>query len=226
MSYLTRNKLYERTTPSKDAKKIFIFCEGARREYDYFSFFRDLSSRIDIILIKPKDNKSDPQSLGQSACEYFSQDAGKGIFSENQKDEVWFVIDTDQWNDAGKIGNLKSICDSKNKNYTSWRIAQSNPSFEIWLYFHFHNNKPQKTEVDAFRSFKEFLNVKIENGTGFDSRKHPISIDDAIKNSKANFVREGEQPGLYSTEVHTLAEIIFSFTHQQINKAKERQLTI
>lgn len=42
--YLVRPKRYERKEPSRDSRKIYIYCEGNRREYDYFMFFRGLSS--------------------------------------------------------------------------------------------------------------------------------------------------------------------------------------
>ena len=33
------NRLFERQEPSKEAKSIYIFCEGVKREYQYFEYF-------------------------------------------------------------------------------------------------------------------------------------------------------------------------------------------
>ena len=49
-AYLTRNKLYQRKAPSREAKKVYIFCEGDR-EVSYFNYFSGISSNIDIIPI-------------------------------------------------------------------------------------------------------------------------------------------------------------------------------
>jgi len=36
-AFLTRNKLYQRKAPSREAKKVYIFCEGDR-EVSYFNY--------------------------------------------------------------------------------------------------------------------------------------------------------------------------------------------
>jgi hypothetical protein len=46
------NRLFERVPPSREAKSIYIFCEGAKREYDYFEYFKQLDSRINIEVYK------------------------------------------------------------------------------------------------------------------------------------------------------------------------------
>lgn len=45
---ILKNRLFERVPPSRKAKSIYIFCEGARREFDYFEYFKELDSRINI----------------------------------------------------------------------------------------------------------------------------------------------------------------------------------
>ena len=55
--YLTRNRQYQRKAPSRDAKKVYIFCEDDR-EVSYFKYFSGISSNIDIIPIGNKDGDS------------------------------------------------------------------------------------------------------------------------------------------------------------------------
>ncbi|KAA6342826.1 hypothetical protein EZS27_009439 [termite gut metagenome] len=131
------------------------------------------------------------------------------------------VIDTDRWNEGDKIENLKSYCKSKNIDYNGWFVAQSNPCFEVWQYYHFHDKKPDTLEVNNCESFKDFVNKKIPGG--FDNRKMPIEIQKAIINSENNFELENEQPKIYSTEVFRLAKLIVSFTQEQINKCITKQ---
>jgi hypothetical protein len=224
MNYLSRNKIYEKVEPFKDAKKIYIFCEGKVTEIGYFSYFQGFVSNIDIIPIPSDNGKTDPEKLKENADLFFHGNntmKPQGTISIEQKDEIWFVIDTDRWNERNKIEILKSYCESNNKTYNGWFVAQSNPCFEIWLFYHFHNKKPDEAETAAFHSFKEFVHNKIPGG--FDNRKLPVKIQQAIINSKANFDIENKQPKLYSTEVHSLAELIFSFTQEQINKCVVEQ---
>lgn len=70
---------------------------------------------------------------------------------------VWFVIDTDTWEREGKIALLRDFCKSNNdhfpkeydevKPYQAWNVAQSNPCFEIWLYYHIYSDLPSTDEA-------------------------------------------------------------------------------
>ncbi|WP_314818071.1 RloB family protein [Capnocytophaga gingivalis] len=210
--YLTRNRQYQRKAPSRDAKKVYIFCEGDR-EVSYFKYFSGISSNIDIIPIGNKDGKSDPVKLKEQAIDYFK----KTTLSPDYRDEVWFVIDTDHWNENGKITELKTFCSQKKTDKNSWEVNQSNPSFEIWLYYHFFGDKPQEDEVRVNTTFKEYLNHKIKGG--FDTRKAPIHIRTAIDNSLKHFEKDDkEQPIRYTTEVHCLAQSIYPYIREMMEE--------
>ncbi|GHU68920.1 hypothetical protein FACS189413_06850 [Bacteroidia bacterium] len=182
MSYLSRNKIYEKLEPFKDVKKIYIFCEGEVTEIAYFKYFQGFVSNIDIIPIPNEKGKSDPEKLKENAELFFYGDKPKFIFSAKQEDEIWFVIDTDKGNEGNKIENLKSYCQSKNTEYYGWFVAQSNPCFEIWQFYHFYDKKPDQAEVASYESFKKFVHDKIPGG--FDNRKMPIEIQQAINNKE------------------------------------------
>jgi len=214
MKYLSRNKVYEKVEPFKDAKKIYIFCEGEKREIDYFTFFQGFASNIDIIPIPNDNGKSDPIKLKEKAEHNIKN--GDISLSNELRDEIWFVIDTDRWNEGNKIGILKSFVQEKNKSYKAWFVAQSNPSFEIWLYYHFYSEKPDNKEIATFISFKEFVSTKIKGG--FDSRSMPLEIQQATLNAEKNFESENEQPKIYSTEVFNLAKQIINFTKTQLDR--------
>ena len=57
---ILKNRLFERAEPTREAKSIYIFCEGARREYDYFLYFQMIDSRINVEPYKlhPHENNS------------------------------------------------------------------------------------------------------------------------------------------------------------------------
>lgn len=222
MMYLTRNKIYAKLETDKEAKKVYIFCEGNVTEIDYFKYFQGFSSNIDIIPIPSLNDKSDPVKLKENAQLIFEGSetvSPKYRLSPDYQDEVWFVIDTDRWNEGDKIQQLKNYCAENNKKYNGWFVAQSNPSFEIWLYYHFHAAKPTDSDVAKSASFKEFVHKTLKGG--FDNRKMPIEIQTAIKNSIQNLKMQGDQPDLYSTEVHNVGKVIVRFVKQQLDKCIE-----
>jgi hypothetical protein len=216
MKYLTRNKVYAKVEPFKYAKKLYIFCESEKggNEVAYFNFFKGFSSNIDIIPIPNDNGKSDPTKL-KSQAELSLENKSISLSIE-LLDEVWFVIDTDRWNEGNKIDELKQFVAEKKKSYSGWFVAQSNPSFEIWLYYHFNSEKPNEKEVEVSTSFKEFVATKIKGG--FDNRSMPLEIQQATAIAEKNFEIENGQPRLYSTEVFNLAKQIINFTKAQLDQ--------
>lgn len=43
---------FERVPPGREARSVYIFGEGSRREFDYFNYFKELDSRIKIEVYK------------------------------------------------------------------------------------------------------------------------------------------------------------------------------
>jgi hypothetical protein len=204
--FIIRPNHYERQEPSKDSRKVYIYCEGSDREYKYFLFFSGLSTNINIIPIPSKEGKTDPEKLMQAAIVDFEGTEDNSPIYEldlKQNDEVWFVIDTDEW--GPKISVLRNYCKSKQ----SWYVAQSNPCFEIWLYYHFFTEAPIDSEVRSYDSTKQYVDMKIPGG--FDSRKMPVRIGDAITNSENVFSETNGEPDMYMTEVFKLGKVIFPF---------------
>lgn len=97
--FITRPKKYEKEAPSKEAKKVYIFCEG-HKEKKYFDFFKNLNvTNLEIESIPPYNNQSAPTKLMQNADKLFFPNEGEPKYKldSEYKDEVWFVIDTDRW---------------------------------------------------------------------------------------------------------------------------------
>jgi hypothetical protein len=221
MKYLSRNKIYEKVEAFKNAKKVYLFCEGDK-EVKYFKFFQGFASNIDIIPIPNDNGKSDPIKLLQNSKTLFHENetvSPKYTLSKEFEDEVWFIIDTDRWNEGDKITILKTYIEERNKENKAWFVIQSNPSFEIWLYYHFHSDKPKLTDTSKFSSFKEYVNSKIKGG--FDNRGMPLEIQKAAFIAEKNFEILNGQPDLFSTEVFNLAKQIIRFTKSQLEQCME-----
>ena len=81
----------EKRSFSRDAKLILIYCEGRKREPQYFNRFREISSRIRVEIVLPDETgDNSPTGLYQRAVDNTEYE----ILAD---DEVWFVIDTDTW---------------------------------------------------------------------------------------------------------------------------------
>lgn len=59
---ITRRKNYTKQAPTRDARKLYIFCEGVGTEPSYFSFFEGLSTNLEIITVPPESG-TDPLKL-------------------------------------------------------------------------------------------------------------------------------------------------------------------
>ena len=209
---LRRNRNYSKKEPDKDATVFYIFCEGNWTEPLYFSIFANMDSRINLEIIHAgQHDKNSPDGLYEKACRLIlkSDENSNPKYELADVDKVWFVIDTDDWKD--KIKALRLLC----SNHENWLIAQSNPSFEIWLYYHFYSVKPDINEVDNANGMKAFLNQKIKGG--FNSRKHATYIQTAVVNSEQNFEHKDNDPINFSTNLHELAKQILPLVKNSLD---------
>jgi len=214
---LSRNRSFKRQAPNKEAKLFIIVCEGEKREGDYFNYFSELDSRINVEVVRPRTgDDNSPTGLFRKISFLLEGDADhEPKYILDSKDEVWFVIDTDQW--GIKIIELQG----KVNSITNFSVAQSNPCFEIWLLYHFTFERPEHKNIETAVSMKQFLNNEFPGG--FDSKKHPIFIADAINNSKHNYsIQDNQQPTLGSTQVHFLAENIYKIISKKIDSARNK----
>ncbi len=214
---LNPSRLFSREDPSRDAKLFVIYCEGKNREPDYFKFFNRLSSQIrfEIVPAEQHGNNSPTGLFAQAEVDIIaSNENPEPKYDIEPEDEVWFVIDTDTWGE--KIRELRTSIAIHEK----WFIAQSNPCFEVWLYFHFMEKIPEIEEIDTCKAWKSFLPDEVIPG-GFDSRKHSIFISNAISNAKNCYIESGAEPAVGTTEVFKLADNFFSLVKEKIETIRE-----
>jgi len=228
---IQRIRQYTKKDPSRDARKIYLVCEGDNTEPDYFAYFKGLSSNISIIPIPSENGKTDPVRLKEWVEAHMISEMSDYYLNYGDKDVIWFVIDTDEWQEQGKIKELKDFCSDKNamyrkantgcRAYEMWNVAQSNPMFEIWYYFHIFKEIPNVRETAEYASFKEFVNNKI-NG-GFDISVHPAYMEDAIKNARNVFSVDDEgYPALFTTEVYRIGKMILPFVKKELDRLKAK----
>lgn len=224
-----RRKDYFKKEPSRKSHKIYIICEGKGTEPDYFGFFEGLSTNLQIITIPP-ENGTDPLKLMELACKVLLGDERKYTVDYAQHDRVWFVVDTDTWEKEGKIAPLRKFCQDRNdeiqekydevKTYSAWNVAQSNPCFEIWLYYHFYEEKPLDENVEPCPSFKDFVGKSIAGG--YDYGRDQIYLSDAIRNAESNFSEDKGSLALYTSEMFRLGKEIYGFVSVDLEKLKNK----
>jgi hypothetical protein len=221
---LPPKRSFERREPERDAKCVYIFCEGIR-ECNYFSFFEKLSEKIKVE-IYPIDSESDdntPTGLYRIACNCLkpSEENPNPKFDlSDDVDEVWIVFDKDVDKTLSRepqIFEVRKNCINENQQLSKndvWNVAESNPCFEVWLYYHFQSTKPDFKGIEISANWKPFVD-SISKG-GFDHRKHPQLIGDAIKNAKTNYHEVNERPGCSSTQAYRLGESIYSVVKNRL----------
>jgi hypothetical protein len=141
-----------------------------------------------------------------------ARDAEAELDIDPHKDRIWFVIDTDRW--RNQLLDIREECDM----FHHWNVAQSNPCFEVWLYFHAKATLPELEDIGQCNNWKPHLPKVIKGG--FNSDFHPASIDVAIDNAKKEFKSTGYYPDAGCTEVWKLAEELLSFVKKDLDKIK------
>jgi len=206
---LLNKRIYTPHPPDRDAQKIYIYCEGAKREKQYFDVFKGIDSRIDIVVYELNDQEN---NSAEGLVRIAENDLDTKEIIEG--DEIWIVLDTDIYGNSHRIEKLKAVrqeCFDKN-----WNIAQSNPCFEVWLYYHKESQKPNFENIEVPSEWKKRVGEIIKGG--FNSKKHAYFLPTAMINAEVNFELDNNNfPDISSTEVFKLAKSILS-----VGKVKSR----
>ncbi len=215
------NRLFERTPPTREARSIFIFCEGIKREYQYFEYFKEMDSRINVEIhkLEPNDDNS-PKGLIEIAknCIIQSEENPNPKYNFLDNDQVWIVLDSDKDKfDSRKsqIEEVREECD----NNSNWYIVESNPCFEVWLYYHVKEENPDISNKEKCTKWKRLVNHTIPGG--FQSKRHPIFLEEAIQNAEKNYREKDSTPELGSTQVFRLSKSILPLIKEKLDEVKK-----
>jgi len=217
---ILKNRPFVREAPTKEAKSIYIFCEGAVREYDYFKYFSEIDSRINVEVYKLSNGENNsPLGLLEIAKKSILKDHNNPNpkYDFQDIDEVWIVLDTDPDESHSRktqIVDVKDFCSTTER----WEICESNPCFEVWLFFHINKAVTPFKDDHVCKGWKSKVHETISGG--FNSIKHPILIDDAIENSKKYFkTNKDGSPAKGCTEVYLLGESLTTTLRAKLDKA-------
>jgi hypothetical protein len=200
---------YEKKAAFRDAFYFIVVCEGKSRESDYFRFFDRMSSRVKIVWVSSDMGNSAPKLLINLANEIEEE-----LDAKAEKDRLWFVIDTDRWRE--QLHDIRQECEQ----HPHWRVAQSNPCFEVWLYFHAKAQLPVLINIGQCNNWKPHLPTVIQGG--FNPDFHPIAIETATINTKAAYQSTGYFPDPGSTQLWELAEELLPLIKKELDQLKPR----
>lgn len=222
------NREFTRKQPSRSVRKIYIFPEG-KRECNYFKYFQGIESRVNIIVtqLEPTDDNS-PSGLLRHAksCLLRSEENPYPKYEFAEGDEVWIVLDTDidqLETRRPQIRNISDECEAR----VGWNIVESNPCFEVWLFYHISDNYPTDEEltieqpITICSTWKRQILPSVVPG-GFDSRKHPIYIAEANSRAKEHYQELEGIPTVASTQVYQLGESLYQLAGDKIDEVRKR----
>lgn len=154
-----------------DPKLIIIATEGKCTEKQYFEELRRQRGKtnVHVELLETLDGNSSPLHV-LARLDAF---AAKYSF-KSQRDQLWMVIDTDKWG-IPKIAQVSQLCTQK-----GYRLAVSNPSFELWLLLH------HKRLQDYSQEEKVNISLNEKTGTRTYIETLLISINGSYNKSKIN----------------------------------------
>ncbi len=180
----------------RDAKLIVIATEGQETEKQYFEgLFHTPRVKVDVL----------PSEAGASAPNYvFNRLAAyKQKYDLHRNDQLWVMVDVDRWPDK----MLAEVAQKSLKK--NFRLAVSNPCFELWLYLHLgdidpdRNLSPKEMEELLRKKAGSYSrsNLKVEDFQPF--------IQEAVKRAKALHTNLEERwPSKTGTYVYLVVEEI------------------
>ena len=121
----------------------------------------------------------------------------------------------------GLSSNLQVITIPPTEGNDPLKLMERAKHFEIWLYYHFYDEKPNPEEVKKRASFKEYVDSVISGGFNFE--KDPVRIEDAVANAERNFSRDKDGLlQLYTTEMFVLGKEIDGFVSSDVKKLRNK----
>ena len=228
-SALTIGKLssdYSKGEATVETRIVFIISGGDKREKDYFKMLmKDRHiRRLKIAFVSKKGQGLVPSQMLDIAKEYLSNNrfvTETDSFSIDADDILYLVQDMDEFETDIRVMLEKS----DEIQQATWIV--SNPSIEVWLYYHKFNT-PKLLDEGLQKPLKErsqWLKHKLDELVpgGINPINAFADIRTAIANSQANYKEYNGLPDVYSTQMHILAEDILNTLGNEFDEMLQRR---
>jgi hypothetical protein len=116
----------------RDARLFVVATEDTRAPKQYFSFFPH--PRLHVEVLEAQGGLSSPAHVIDRLIHF------AGLYQIAEDDQLWALLDTDHWIAGNhKPGLIASLNKAKERGY---RVAISNPCFDLWLLLHHQAVQP------------------------------------------------------------------------------------
>lgn len=188
-----RKRPLDRSIPHlRDTKLCVIATEGEYTEKLYFSMFRNPRIQVRVL----------PTERGHSAPEYVLEQLEIFVdqYQIGDEDELWVMLDVDRWPDS-KLSDISTRTFQK-----GYKLAVSNPCFEIWLYLHFLDIGSQRLSCQKVIALLR-KHLGSYKKTNIDVEAYRPLITDAIRRARALHSSPSERwPSSTGTHVYKIVE--------------------
>lgn len=183
--------------------RVVIVTEGTRTEPEYFKIFVRIHGARTVEVV-PIGLGGDPKKVVQRAIVELKKLRKDPL---GGKDSVWAVYDRDE---RSRLAEAKDMALANGVG-----LAVSNPCFELWGVFHYHDLNAQMDRRDCQRLLSQSCPAySLHKGKLFnDAEVIENNYPAAVRRGRASLVhrtREGDPEGNPSTSVHQLTEHIKS----------------
>ncbi len=216
----SRNSLMrERREAFRDARLIVIASEGKDTERIYFKALAKeyTNPRVHVHILErceDEQNDSNPQNVLMQLNDC------KEKYALESDDELWLVIDKDQWKDK-MLSRVAAECSQE----VSMHMALSNPCFELWLLLHLEDAASLAPEEQQLwmenrrksKSADPYLKVRLRKKMGsyhesaYDAPSLLAHVEVAIERARALDKNPADRwPQTLGTRVYLLAESVMN----------------
>ena len=153
----------------RDDRLILVVSEDTYAPAQYFELVR--ANRVRVEVAPAGAGQSSPQAVLEGARILRKQKP----FSEY--DECWLLMDTDHWFSLNHRENtMRTISEARAEGF---RVALSNPCFELWLLLHHEDISPTQPFEDC-KSVEKQLKVLLGGYNKGNVRTRPFAVENAL----------------------------------------------
>jgi len=181
------SKAYSRRNAFRgSARRFLLVCEGQTEK----AYFDQLKSVLRGLTVKTLHGHTDPISIVQLAQRYMDGDPRRGI-EPDAYDEIWAVFDWDEH--TNEVRQAISMA-----RRSQIHVALSNPSFEVWLTWHYDNFMRIGCNQDLahhalIRRWPEYVKGDNTNFTALFSKHQLFSAMERASQARQRHNAEGRE---------------------------------
>ena len=161
----------------RDARLFVVATEDTCAPKQYFGFFPH--PRVHVEVLETHDGHSSPAHVVNRLIAYAKD------YQIEEDDQLWALLDTDHWVSGNhKAGLIAAIGQARGHGY---RVAMSNPCFDLWLLLHHQAVERGHAFDDCATVGQTIRNARgVFNKYNLRPEHYPLpSVTEAIARAKA-----------------------------------------